>query len=461
MLRNNNIEGIINSLLEQPSEGLNREYKQWFDPQSNEGKSKIAKTLMALRNFNGGYMVIGFSDDMKPVKYDFANSIFDTFSKDSIQGVVSNYSSEPFEIDVYVRNWLNNDFVIIVVPSGVRVPVVCKRDLKTDKGMLLKENQVYVRTLRSNDTPSSSTMTWKDLPDLLEVCFENREADVGRFIRRQLGGVNLKDFASILASNHLEGFENVDEAKKYIDSYEEHKTQKIIDSGSDIDGIGFWGCLLTSDHKLTHESPTEFLSILKYANPSLSGWPIWLVSSAFSEDIDRPKIIDGEWYQFINYLEKSEEFYRGLDYMRYSTQGRFYFSRTYQDDFANERYKVQRGTCLDLSLMIYRVSETLIVGLNFAKALDKELDSNNLYFNFHWNGLKGRKAVSWTSIGFLFGRQACEVNEVKAFVSIPANTAVSAIAGYVLDAMKDLALSFAIELELSIVEPLVSKLLKH
>ena len=51
----------IQLLIERPSESLNVEVKTWIDPDKLEGQSKILKTALALRNRNGGYLVIGFN----------------------------------------------------------------------------------------------------------------------------------------------------------------------------------------------------------------------------------------------------------------------------------------------------------------------------------------------------------------------------------------------------------------
>jgi predicted HTH transcriptional regulator len=62
----------IQSLIDRPSESLTVELKRWIDPNSAEGQAKIAKAAIALRNFNGGYLVIGFDD--KTLEPDVVNT---------------------------------------------------------------------------------------------------------------------------------------------------------------------------------------------------------------------------------------------------------------------------------------------------------------------------------------------------------------------------------------------------
>jgi hypothetical protein len=85
------------------------------------------------------------------------------------------------------------------VPPGVRTPVAVKRELKDSAGKkLIGYGDLYFRTLSSNGTPSTALARPQDWADIFEICFENREADIGRFLRRHLGG-DLSSFVSALA----------------------------------------------------------------------------------------------------------------------------------------------------------------------------------------------------------------------------------------------------------------------
>lgn len=52
----------IDELVARPSEGLNVEVKTWIDPDAPDGMAKIVRAALALRNRNGGYLLIGFDD---------------------------------------------------------------------------------------------------------------------------------------------------------------------------------------------------------------------------------------------------------------------------------------------------------------------------------------------------------------------------------------------------------------
>lgn len=57
----------LDEFLQAPRESLNIELKAWIDPSTPEGKAKIVKAAIALRNFDGGYFGIGISNEGIPL----------------------------------------------------------------------------------------------------------------------------------------------------------------------------------------------------------------------------------------------------------------------------------------------------------------------------------------------------------------------------------------------------------
>ena len=51
---------LLERLVERPGETLNVEIKAWLDPAQVADAAKIIKACLALRNRNGGHLVIGF-----------------------------------------------------------------------------------------------------------------------------------------------------------------------------------------------------------------------------------------------------------------------------------------------------------------------------------------------------------------------------------------------------------------
>ena len=84
-----------------PSERLSVELKDWIDPDIPEGITKIVKACLAMRNNDGGYLLIGFNNESgSPNIQDAPKDVETRFHIDKIQGYVSKYSSEAFEVSI-------------------------------------------------------------------------------------------------------------------------------------------------------------------------------------------------------------------------------------------------------------------------------------------------------------------------------------------------------------------------
>jgi predicted HTH transcriptional regulator len=145
-------KSVIDALITNPSEGLNVEIKRWIHPSQPAGIEKIVKGTLALRNRNGGFFVVGFDD--KTLAPDITNepqNAKELFHVDVIQGIISKYASDPFEIEVAWGERDGRRYPVIVVPSGVKVPVAAKRDFQDGSRTLIRLGTVYFRSLASNE----------------------------------------------------------------------------------------------------------------------------------------------------------------------------------------------------------------------------------------------------------------------------------------------------------------------
>lgn len=118
------VEEELRRLLEHPTEALDVEVKQWIDPTSPEGIGKITKACLALRNNDGGHLIIGFTDSGEPDTSNVPSQVRDTFHPDVVQGIVGKYASTPFSVEVhYVRRGEEGqEYPILTIPSGVETP---------------------------------------------------------------------------------------------------------------------------------------------------------------------------------------------------------------------------------------------------------------------------------------------------------------------------------------------------
>ena len=111
----------IQDLVEHPQESLSVEVKRWINPDTSEGIAKIVKGAIAIRNFGGGYFVIGFDNEsLTPDTQNQPPNIRELFHIDKIQGMTAKYSSSPFEVTVNFVERDGIEYPVIGIPSGVK-----------------------------------------------------------------------------------------------------------------------------------------------------------------------------------------------------------------------------------------------------------------------------------------------------------------------------------------------------
>src|SRR4051812_19150010 len=92
---------VVKGLVQHAAEGLNTELKRWLDLSRVEHRAKVVRALLALRNRNGGYLLLGFDDRTGlPDHTDAPPDPITAFHADKIQELVTKHASEPFEIEV-------------------------------------------------------------------------------------------------------------------------------------------------------------------------------------------------------------------------------------------------------------------------------------------------------------------------------------------------------------------------
>lgn len=462
-------QSTIDSLVSGPAEGLNIEVKRWIDPTSKAGMEKIIKASLALRNRNGGYIVVGFDDGtLLPDTGHEPSNVRDSFHLDVIQGLVSRYSSDLFEIGVGFSQRNSIDYPVIIIPPGVRTPVAAKRDLLDGPKSLVRHGAVYFRTLAANGTPSTAEARPEDWREIVEICFDNREADFGRFLRRHLGGGDVAAFISALAeagvtTNIAPTPTLKDRALVLLEDGERRfqaalKTRTLDADGKKLAEAGSWSVAMVIDPPKPGGRPTrEFSSTISASNPRLTGWPVWLDSSASGEAENRPKIRDNAVEALI--ISILSGWSHHLDFSRLDPKGEFFLRRVLQDDATS---KIKPGIALDPMLVILRTAEAIAVGLAFARALGWKPDETRLGFAFRWTNLSGRQLEPWANPMIFISGGTAHDDAITTYVELSLDTAPSAIAPFVEQAILDLLILFdGYELPTNAIEHWVQRLIER
>jgi hypothetical protein len=458
----------IDELLQRPSEGLNVEVKSWLNPADPADIAKIVKSTFALRNRNGGFLIVGLDDQtLKPALRNKPANVRETYHIDTIQSLISKYASSLFEIEVAFGNIDGTDIPVLVVPNGVPFPVAAKAHLSDATGKkLIDVGQVFFRTLRTNGTPSTATAQPQDWKDIVEVCFENREADLGRFLRR-LAGSTTTDIAALLeavsGTSAPAKLTLRDNALAFLDEgmnrfSAEIAARKLTGEAARVAKAGSWEVSLVLDPPKTNQLPTEnFRQMLASSNPRYTGWPVWLDSSGFQENAHHPVVKSNAWETFIVSLDSWS---KHLDFYRFDPNGRFYLHRNLQDDTSD---KIQPGTALDPILVMIRMAEAVAVGLAFSRALNWHTEPTTLGFAARWTRLQGRTLAAWANpMAYISPRGTASDDIAVGYTQLRSDTPPNAIAPAVQELVQPLFVLFGgFEMPRQSVEGWVQRLLER
>ncbi len=430
-------------LLRTPGETLNVELKNWIDPTTPEGEAKIAKGCLALRNRNGGYLVIGVDDNtLTALPCPSGMDAGALFGSETMQDLVSRYASEPFPIEVVFVPSPKAIHPVLVVPSGVRSPVAIKKALVTLKTKeLLRIGDVPFRTLNANGRVSTAAARPQDWRDLVDICFDNREADVARFFRRHLSAITPETMRTVIdAASTQPPPALTDQAAVFLDAC--NARFEIAAAAADVQVKADWGGwevgLVLAPPLQDMVADRAFLDRVYAANPNYSGWPIWLDLRGMP-DLS-PKVRDDGWEALVDF----DSAFDVLDFYRFEPHGRFYARRPHFDDSASSARRAKPRLILDPVSVLGDVGETLAVGLAIAQALGVGADGQ-LGFAFRWSGLKGRRLATFSpeELGaVLFGQHTCDGPDLREVLTLPTSTSPLAIAPYARAATRRLFAAF-------------------
>lgn len=455
-------EERLRAILRAPAESLNREVKAWIDPASSEGRAKIVKALLALRNRNGGELVIGIDDKaLTPLPCTLAEPTSGVFSVDMVQTALFKHASTPFEVGVDLVEYEGQHHPVLSVPPGVEVPVVCKSDLVHESRRLLRKGEIYFRTLNESGVPATAPINARDWPAFMQILHDNRDANIGRFLRRHLGVgqiERLRDVASELVQTASLPARAREVMAGGDAAYAEALGRRRLspEHSALIGGLSMTVAVAVDPPRRGQLPTRTWRSSVLSSNPQLTGWPMWLDSSSFAEIEDRPVVRGGAWEASIISIDQSWADHS--DFWSLDPNGAFYLRRAMQDDMTD---KVARGAALDVMLMLYRVAEAVVVAVRMARAAGWPEDGR-AGLAFRWTALRNRHLQPWANARTSLLGSAAPANddEAASFVEVPLDRPDASLAPEVQRIVAPLFASFGgYEVQIDMVEDALRRLL--
>jgi predicted HTH transcriptional regulator len=153
------------------SEERNLEYKTSMNWNTDETKTKLAKSIMAMANIkDGGAIILGVTEEApgKFVPTGMSEEDERSFNQDSVSEYVNKYA-DPF-VELKVEKHIEGDkrFVIVQVQEFEELPVVCKKD----HSGVLKRGDLYTRSRHKHESVQVPSQT--EMREILDMAVDKR-----------------------------------------------------------------------------------------------------------------------------------------------------------------------------------------------------------------------------------------------------------------------------------------------
>lgn len=352
-------------LLTDPTENLHIEYKSWLDLSIKDDKECLAQPILALANYGGGYIVVGFSEDKINAKRltpttPQSQEIITNFTQDNVNSIVNQYAEPDFhcELSFIKHPQIGIEYPIIKVPAA-NIPTRCK---KTGPKKKITEHDYYTRGPGPVSYKIPSAREWDKL---IHRCALAKREEI------------LDQIRTIFDPNSLKTPSAPNFQKKH-DKWTAKCLERWDNINSEINIFpnGYW-YFSYSIQEQDELASTLDMHDLKSILEEIRGIESFIPPFELTSNI-RPG--DG----IIERLPDPSSNGERRAFWCASTQKSCFTIQGYQEDYLPD---YAPGRHLDLSLLIWRFTECLLHATRFAKNIDER---SNIYITAHWSGIKNR-----------------------------------------------------------------------
>ena len=387
----------LRDLVELPRESLEIEIKGWLKLSNNHDKANLAHAILALANYGGGYIVIGFEEkngQWEPSESSPEN--LELFSQDIINGIVQRYAEPPFHCDVYLVERPSDGFQypVILIPGDHTVPIRAAKSGPGEKHV--QQYTYYTRSPGPSSRPINSAREWDDV---IGRCIRNRREElVDNFRELLFGHPSQVDLGGGLDK---EGKPPEDLLKQWTDdSLERWKTlisERLENEKPSRFDNGTWWVAYRIIDDFPKPTLSEFLEILRTVKGRESGWPPWWVPTKQGiEPFPYNGSIECCLFEKLSVGGERYSDAAHSDFWRASPSGNMFLVRGYQEDGADAKVRgIEPGTIFDLTLPVWRVGECLLHAERLGQRLAGENSEIEIMIN--WAGLSNRTLTSWAN----------------------------------------------------------------
>ena len=382
-----------------PTEDLDAEYKGWLDLRVAHAKANLAKAVIALANYGGGVIVLGFDELPSGLLARPKPAALPNVTQDDVNAAVQRYADPQLHCRLYsVKHPTIGSIHPVIRVPGSDVPVISKRD-QSDAG--LRQLKVYVRRPGPKSEEPQSVDEWRKL---LDRCVWARREEILNSIRGIVLG-RVEESSSDPTATELEGF---------MDSSRENWMALAQDTPKDAPHRfpnGYYEFGIAPGNPQAAISLSELKDRLAVAQRvKTSGWPPFLDIGVEGEN---PYPSEGCIQAWLGNPSPNKVFNDPphSDFWRASSSGQLYIIRGYGEDGPEWAKSLQHdpGTTLALDIAVIRIWEYLRFASHFFKTF---MDVEEVVIRCQYAGLSGRALIRNSEFAFSFRRRVIQVNEV-------------------------------------------------
>lgn len=454
------MDEMLDEIVADPTERISVELKRWLDLSDQEHVAKIIKSAAALRNSNGGYLVIGINDDGQPHRDGVPERWEEIYEAETVQQIVANNLAPAFEVEVINSQSAGSPCVAIKVPAGAISPVCMRKDFKDSEGtILLSRHDVYCRTLDANGTYSSARPSPGDWERIMRACLDNRETDIARFLTRNFSSdriraiarwlrhVGLSDDLRVSTSNsefpsvpvpnfnqptalpeletdapmtddqaNLSILLNEADEDVHFDEDFSFSNPVQLPAGSSAvrmcrkNGLRQYNSAIEVSTlsvpmhgswevaAVINGNPTETLPTQTFLNLVTGANPSYTYVPMWTSGRGSKANLAQPYVMDNGWQSLLLASPAALNFWRAEPRGFFYLYRSLEDDMSLSRDKPKSLTKLEFTLQIIRMTDAIAVLLAIANILPMRTHAQAIEILFHWRGLAGRELSNWANL---------------------------------------------------------------
>lgn len=373
---NRDLEGLLGT----PREAIDVEIKSWLDFANNDVRAKVGKTINALANSGGGYVLFGFKE-MADGQFDpEAQPDGARITQDIIQDIVERYLQPTFQCTLnYAFSRAHGaELPVLVVPGGHRVPVKMKAGSPNNK---IRVGQVFVRRPGPKSEEPQTAAEWDQL---FERCIRSRTDELLDIMRSVIAG-------SVPQAGGEQAPSAAAEFNRFVTEARDFWSERVAatpDRATPRFPHGYYEMSAQIEPPLEARPLDAFNGVFRSALRNHSGWPPF---PYLDREVYRPRPRAGAIEAWIG-PDDQGHFDRPVhsDFWRAAPSGQFYTRFGFAED--GRLQGVAPGTTWDLTNPIWRVGETLLQLSYVCEALGAS--DRTLRFQLQLTGLAGRELVS-------------------------------------------------------------------